>query len=676
MTTLNRVGVVGAGAVGSGIAQKIASEGFDVVMIDTKPEYLELAVTDIGERLAKVTYPKYTAPEDAKTILSRIHASTDPTHLQDVQIVFEAVPEDRGAKINTFKNINLTCKKDTIFVTSASSWPVEEIFKSVSHPKRCLGVHFFDHPAESALAEVVKAPKTSNDVFERTVSILRMFGISTIVSQESPGYIVKRLLAAFLSEAVRISSKGEANFSTIDAAAHDAFDLPLGPFALMNEKGIEIARHTSRGLTQHLGNLYTQPERLKAQEVSGEKWELDGEIDEKKKHEISDRFRGLAVLVGTAIASEGVAQPEDIDLGARLGLGWTMGPFELANTLGVAKTVELASESAETREVDVPPMLRDWSGKRPLWSLKYVSVKTHGVVAKISINRPDVMNALNREVLKQIDQILDKIETDNSIRIIVFSGSGKVFSTGLESDFIIKKIKQDDVEDVLAVHRQASQLFTRISLLPQTTITRADGLTMSSGIELGLSCDHLLAGPRAVFVFPETGLGIHPGFGATQRLPRKVGKAIGKYVLLTGEVLDAASAFRLGMVDAVVDSEEAIDTIIADLATGESLSVEDAIPSEDELATISLFNSQNSTATLEGHPPNDNPAAKHIGNLLKVKAPVAITLVNKLIEDGLGLDLQKALHWELASLELILQTKDALTGLESIDAGDPTFQGA
>jgi enoyl-CoA hydratase/3-hydroxyacyl-CoA dehydrogenase len=675
MTTLKRVGIVGAGAVGSGIAQKIAGEGFDVVLIDTKPEYLEQALNDLRKQLTASETRAYAMHNDAETILSRIHVSTDPQNLEDVQIVFEAVPEDRSTKINTFKNIAQVCKKNTVLATSASSWPVEEVFKAVSHPKRCLGIHFFDHPAERAVAEVVKTPKTSDDVFERALSILRMLGISTIISKESPGYIVKRQQAAFLSEAVRLSSKRETNLVTIDAAARDAFGLSLGPFAMMNKRGIEIARHMSRGLTQQLGNLYTQPERLKAQEISGDTWPLDGEIDNKKKREIADRFRGLAILVGTAIASEGAAQPEDIDLGARLGLGWKKGPFELANDIGVAKATKLAATIVQTEDVDMPPMLRDQHGGDTLWPLKYVSCKISGEIATISINRPDVMNALSEVVITQIDQILDKIEADNAINVVVFNGSGKVLSSGLDPSFIVEKIKQNKVEDILAVHRLAGQVLARISMLPQTTIARADGLSMSAGIELGLACDLILAGPRATFVFPETGWGIHCGFGATQRLPRKVGKAIGKYILTTGEALDANSAFRLGIVDAVTDSEETIDTIIADLATGESLSAEDAIPTQEELATISLFNASHSSATLEGSPPKDNPAAERIGNILKEKAPVALKLVDKLIDDGLGLDLQKALSWELSSLELILQTKDALIGLESIGKGKPEFSG-
>jgi enoyl-CoA hydratase/3-hydroxyacyl-CoA dehydrogenase len=675
MTTLKRVGVVGAGAVGSGIAQKVASEGYDVVLIDTKPDYLEQALIHLRKQLADSETQAYTVRDDTETILSRIQVSTDPQNLSDVQIVFEAVPEDRSTKINTFKNLNLVCKKDTVFATSASSWPVEEVFKAVSHPKRCLGVHFFDHPAEHALAEVVRTPKTSDTVFERALSILRMFGISTVVSKESPGFIVKRLQAAFLSEAVRLSSRGETNLVTIDAAAYDALGLSLGPFAMMNERGIGIARHMSRGLAQQLGNLYSQPERLKAQESSGDAWPLDGEIDQKKKREIADRFRGLAILVGTAIASEGIAQPEDIDLGARLGIGWKMGPFELANKIGVSEATELAAAIVQTEDVDMPPMLRDQHGGETLWPLKYVSCKISGEIATVSISRPDVMNALSDVVIAQIDQVLDKIEADHAIRVIVFSGSGRVLPSGLEPSFIVEKISQNKVEDILAVHRLAGKVLTRISMLPQTTIARADGLSMGAGIELGLACDLILAGPRATFVFPETGWGIHCGFGATQRLPRKVGKAIGKYVLMTGEQLDAYAAFRLGIVDAVTDSEETIDTIIADLATGESLSAEDAIPTPEELATISLFNANHSTAILEGRLPENNPAAERIGNLLKGKAPVALKLIDKLIDDGLGLELQKALHWELASLELILQTKDALIGLESVGKGKPEFSG-
>ena len=144
---------------------------------------------------------------------------------------------------------------------------------------------------------------------------------------------------------------------------------------------------------------------------------------------------------------------------------------------------------------------------------------------------------------------------------------------------------------------------------------------------------------------------------------------------MTGEELSAEAAFRLGIVDVLAEEEENIEQIIAELASGEDLMADDGAPTDEELKKISLFNPKNSRATLQGELVNDSKEAEHVKKALTSKAPIALKLADKLIEDGLSLELEKSLNWELASLELILGTKDALKGLESVGLDPPKFSG-
>jgi enoyl-CoA hydratase / 3-hydroxyacyl-CoA dehydrogenase len=675
MATLKRIGLLGAGTMGAGIAQRAAIEGLEVVLVDTKPEFLEQSIVSIRKRLESSADREFAFSETVEQVIGRITCTTDPTLLKPVSFVIESIDEEIEQKRASLKNISRICSRETIFATSANTYGIDELASAISNPERLVGMHFSYHPAKNRLIEIVRTSRTSDWTIRRCQAVARAIGGVTILSKDHPGFVVKRLLAAFLNEGVRMLTDGEADIPTVEAGVREALGLEVGPFELMNQRGIGIGKWASTGLRDLSGDCYVNQERLRAQASSGEPWSLDGEPDKKKIKIVVDRFHGLAALVGSEIVEEQISRRENVDRGARLGLGWQAGPFEMMNDLGVKKAASLAAKIAELRNTGIPAVLEERAATDRPWKLKYVDLEVRDGVATITIVRPDATNALDDAVVKQIGDILNRIDDDADVRTVVFTTQGKVLPFGPGPKGLIDEVEIGETKAILARYRKAQSLLNRIASMDKTTVLCTRGVTVGGGLELGLACDAIVAGPRAIFALPEIGWGIHSGLGGTQRLPRKVGKSIGKYLLFTGDVLTAAAAQRFGVVDGLAEDEEELDLLIAELSSGGSLNVDDVVPTDDELKIISLFDTRRCRDTLAGDLPEDNKMAQRIGETLASQAPIALTLVNKVIEDGLGLDFEKACNLELASLGLILGTKDALVGLKSIGAKPPKFKG-
>ncbi|MDJ0764127.1 MAG: 3-hydroxyacyl-CoA dehydrogenase NAD-binding domain-containing protein [Myxococcota bacterium] len=674
MITAKSIGVLGSGVMGTKLAQKIAQEGLQVILVDVKPEIVERSLDTIERRLTNEARDAEGFGEDPKDVLARIQITTDPALLKRAKLVLEAVTEDKDTKKAALRHIGEICSKETVFATSTCTLRVSDIAKAIPNPGRVLGLHYFDHAGHIPIIEVVRGTETPDATLKWGLEAVQAFGCASIVSKDTPGCIVNRLTIAVFNEAVRLSVDGQINLQTIDAAAREVLGVSTGPFAMMNALGIQAVERIAAGLYE-LGEPYIPPRRLTVQATSGAPWDLVGDVDKARKQEAADALLGTAIVTGASIFQDDISRLEDIELGAKLGAGWHMGPFELANALGPPRADQLASTVAQSRGFHVPPVLIERAETATPWSLRYIDLTVQDGVAAITINRPDVMNALCEPAIDQLAQAVDKVGQDPTVRAVVFSGAGKALACGLQPEGIADRLRAGKLDDVITLFGKIQAILRRIEAMDKMTIVRASGLTLGGGLELGLACKVMVSGPRARFAFPETGQGIHPGLGGTQRLPRKVGKSIGKYLILTGDVISAQAAYRLGIVDALADDEKGVDQIIGEIAAGDGFVQEDLAPTAEELAKISLFNAQNSHATLAGKLPDENGAAKQTAAALAIKAPVALKLADKLIEDGLALDLERALNWELSSLKLILQTGDALRGLESNGHERPVFRG-
>lgn len=173
-------------------------------------------------------------------------------------------------------------------------------------------------------------------------------------------------------------------------------------------------------------------------------------------------------------------------------------------------------------------------------------------VAILTINRPKALNALNTELLNELDMAFDNLETDPEVFVIILTGEGKAFVAGAD----IGEMKDKSPEEAREFGMLGSKVFRKLELMDKTVIAAVNGFALGGGCELAMSCDIILAGEKAKFGQPEVGLGITPGFAGTQRLPRIVGIKKAKELILTGDMIGAEEAGKIGLVNHVVPQEE------------------------------------------------------------------------------------------------------------------------
>lgn len=185
-----------------------------------------------------------------------------------------------------------------------------------------------------------------------------------------------------------------------------------------------------------------------------------------------------------------------------------------------------------------------------------LSLTKDGNVAILAINRPNAMNALNTELLLELDMALENLNEDSEIFVIILTGEGKAFVAGAD----ISEMKDKTPEAARSFGMLGSKIFRRLELMEKPVIAAVNGYALGGGCELAISCDIIIAGEKAKFGQPEVGLGITPGFAGTQRLPRIIGIKKAKELIFTGGMIGAQEAEKIGLVNRVVPQEELMTT--------------------------------------------------------------------------------------------------------------------
>ena len=679
MSQINKIGVIGAGNMGSGIAQKIAQEGLSVVIVDIRDEFVERGLTTIKELLGEGVERKIFSPAQVEEILSRITGTTDFSEVANADLVIEAVFEDKQVKSDLFKKLDRLCSEKTILATNTSSFFVSELAGQTSRPDRFIGLHYFYHPAKNRLLEVIPHEGTSTETLEKSLLAAKLHGKTSIVVKDAPGFAVNRFFVPFLNEAARMLEENVANIPTIEEAAKQAFKIGMGPFELMNVTGIPIAVHASTTLGNELGAFYATAEILKAQMEKNENWNLEGDIDESKITAVMDRFYGVCLGVAAALVDEGVASIEDTDRGAKIGLRWVMGPFEIINRIGVDKTYA-AVEAITQKYPDfkMPEILAKQNALGRAFDFKFVDLEIKDGIATITLNRPEAMNALNETVVAQLDERFTEAEKNPDVKAIVFQGAGKAFVAGADIKYFIDKIKTDQIDNIVAFTRKGHELFLRIENSAKLTIAVLDGLALGGGSELALTCQAIIATPAGSMGFTETGIGIYPGLGGMLRTARMVGPELAKYYMFTGATINAQDAHALGMITKLVapsEVEAAIQSLVAE-GTPEKYR-ERKIP--EKFKPYAMTCSQENVARLLSGNPPEGVAEKLAARTAKVigfKAPLALQISNEIIDQQAGKSMEEAVEIELGRLNEIFSTADALEGLSSLGRKRPEYRGA
>ncbi len=672
--SIEKLAVIGAGNMGSGIAQKMASEGFDVTLVDLDDGKVRRGLEIIRTTLAEGVERKIFSPEQAEAIRARIHGTADWSDLSDVDLVVEAVFEDLDVKRSVFERLEEVCRPDTILATNTSSFLVADLGDTAKHPERVLGLHYFYHPAKNRLVEVVPGKRTSEAATRAAWTLQELIGKTPIASADASGFVVNRFFVPWLNEAVRLLEEGVADIATIEWAAKKTFRVGMGPFELMNVTGVPIALHAATTLGEHFGPLYAPVDRLAEQVASGDPWPLDGEPDESKLQAVADHLLGVVFYVATALVDEGVSSIEDTDIGARVGLRWPKGPFELINRLGPGAALELVRRVTDRWELDVPSLLAEQAASGKPFHFELVRRTTRDGIATLTINRPDAMNALNEAVVGQLHEAFKAADADDAVSGIVIAGAGKAFIAGADIRFFVRNLDAGDLDRIAAFTVDGHDLLHDLSHCDKPVVARLHGLALGGGLELALACDRIVATPKAVVAFPETGIGIYPGLGGTQRTPRRVGTGLAKWLIYTGQMLPAEQALQIGLVDAVVPYER-LDATIADMiATGLEERERRATP-QSWKPLEKLFSDHPVESLRTGGVEIADEKLAKAAKKVSFKAPVALRIAEKLLDAAAKTELAAGLTMELDHLREIFSTEDAYEGLSSLGRRRPEFKG-
>jgi enoyl-CoA hydratase/3-hydroxyacyl-CoA dehydrogenase len=678
MSQIKKIGVVGAGNMGSGIVQKIAQEGIPVVMVDLKQEFVERGLGTIRRLLQEGVERKIFKPEQVDQILSRVTGTTDFTAVADADIVIEAVFEDKQVKADLFKKLDQICSPQTILATNTSSFYVREFADKTSRPDRFVGLHYFYHPAKNRLLEVIPHSGTSPATVEKSLLAAKLHGKTSILVKDAPGFAVNRFFVPFLNEAARMLGEGLADVPTIEEAGKRAFKIGMGPFELMNVTGIPIAVHAATTLGNELGPFYAPAPTLKAQMEKKANWNLEGKVDEAKLSALIDRFQGVCLGVAAALVDEGVASIEDTDRGAKIGLRWILGPFEIMNKIGIGKSFE-AVQAICRRYPDfkMPAILEKQHRLGKPFEFNFVDLEIKSGIAYVTLNRPEAMNALNETVVAQLDRRFGEAEADARVKAIVFQGAGKAFVAGADIRYFVEKIKAGRIPDIVAFTRKGHELLLRIEESKKLTIALLDGLSLGGGSELALACQAIVATPAGSMAFPETGIGIYPGLGGMLRMARHVGAALAKYFAFTGAFISAADALALGIVTKLAEPA-GVDAAVQSLTVAgkpDKYRTRD-IPDKFK-AFAALFGPGSVVTLLSGKLPGGANAelAGKVVKILGYKAPLALRIADEIINQQAALPMRAAVEIELGRLKDIFSTTDALEGLSSVGRRRPEFKG-
>ena len=681
------VAIIGSGNMGSGIAQKSATEGFSVQMVDTDQKLVDRGNATIDKFLQEALERRIFRPEQIEEIKGRItgvvgHENVSP----ETDLVIEAVFEDFDLKQQIFSSLDGTCGEGTILATNTSSLSVNELAKQVDRKDRFVGMHWFYHPAKNRLVEIVPADTTSRETMDAVEQYCKTMGKVIIVCKDRPGFVVNRFFVPWINEACRLLEEGVATAAQIDAVACREFRIGLGPFGLMNLTGPTIALHSSDYLSEQLSvPRFAGADNMRSLVDRGEMWEIgeENECSEDSSRKIKERLMGQAFAVCSQIVEEGICSMEDVDRGAKVGLRWSIGPFELANRIGVVEASRMASEYAELAGLEIP----EWfSNREKPFDFNYVDVSVERRVATVLINRPEAMNALNVTVMEQLGVAIEELNSRTDIDTIVLEGAGKAFVAGADVKFFGDMITQDNFQRLYDFTANGHAVLNSIESSPHTTIALATGLALGGGLELALSCDYRIGTERTMLRFPETSIGIFPGLGGTQRTARICGIEAARFAVLGGNFLDPSTARAFGLLTHIVPAAEVSETVSEISTVGKPENKYPGQPTDPShpLAafSVSFYSDSNMESIVSGSVPEGlDPEDPHVTRQLKAlsrAAPLALRTSSILLEQAIatGDDLSAGLQKELDQLEPTFDTNDALEGLSALIEGRrPEYKG-
>jgi len=271
---INKVGVLGCGLMGSGIAQVCATAGFDVTVLEVEQKYLDTGFAGIERSLQKFAERPVEkggiTPQRKDEIRARLKGTTKKENLADCDIIIEAIIENVEEKKKMYASLDGIAKKDAIFASNTSSISITELLTAVGRPERFIGLHFFNPVPLMKLVEVVKTIATSPDVYDAAYEFAKKLGKVPVRTSDKTGFIVNRLLVPYLLDAIRAYEEGVGSIEDIDNAMKLGCGYPMGPFTLLDFVGLDTTYYITHVMYDEFKERrFASPPLLKRMVMAG-----------------------------------------------------------------------------------------------------------------------------------------------------------------------------------------------------------------------------------------------------------------------------------------------------------------------------------------------------------------------------------------------------------------------
>ncbi len=372
VSPVKKISVVGAGVMGAGIAQLASARGIGVVLRDINPEQVAKGVASISKLYQDGAKRHVFTQVEARAGLDRIYPVAGDFPLNGIEMVIEAAVEKMELKKEIFRKLDAAAGPKTILATNTSALSVSELAEATTRPERVIGIHFFNPVHRMQLVEIVVGRQTDPDVVRRAVRLVQQLGKLPVVVQDSPGFLVNRILMPYLIEAGRLF-EGGARTEDIDETMLD-FGMPMGPLRLIDEVGVDVAQHVSDTLEQKFAARLQPPALLKRMleakllgrkvgrgfylyggkgkepdvNPAVDKLQSPGTAANLNREQLRDRMVFLMVNEAARCLEEKiVASAEDVDFGMIMGTGFSPflgGPLRFADQVGIQELVNEMSQ--------------------------------------------------------------------------------------------------------------------------------------------------------------------------------------------------------------------------------------------------------------------------------------------------------------------------------------------
>ncbi len=270
MTSIRRVGVLGCGLMGSGIAQVSAQAGYDVVVVEVEQKFLDKGLAGIEKSLGKFVEKGKLSAADKDASLKRLKGSVSLKDLADCDIVVEAITENPKIKKESYAAIDSIVKKEAIFASNTSSLTITELSMATARPKQFVGLHFFNPVPLMKLVEVVRTILTSDEAFHTAFEFSKSLGKDPVACRDNSGFIVNRLLVPYLLDAIRAYEEGVGSIEDIDKAMQLGCGYPMGPFTLLDFVGLDTTHYiTDVMFNEYREKRFASPALLRKMVLAG-----------------------------------------------------------------------------------------------------------------------------------------------------------------------------------------------------------------------------------------------------------------------------------------------------------------------------------------------------------------------------------------------------------------------